>query len=330
MGKAAGGQRRGSVLRRGSVVSVAVPKLARRMELQRCFDTIKDEGRDTVDRRRLCTAIQGTVDTMSLFTPEQFEALNNVQEGSEISWVEFLAFIQACERGYAPKTVAATLDTLEETEENAAAGGGGGGMGSERDDRGGKTPEPLPELVPRQSRALEVEMVGKDQIAITSLDVDDIRILVGRGTKLVVNSNDDALDIVSTYVDREKLPEAAIPVLFDHVEKSIIRASNQEIGKVNECVMDCLEQLEAMAEQILASEEKMLAAVEDFKRMEFQQKHLTAARRGSAIKEIEASMGLADEGAAPATTAQLALKLTELQDRVAAAQIEVNPCNFLL
>jgi hypothetical protein len=311
------GARRGSVLRRGSVVSVAVPKLARRMELQRCFDILKEEGKDTVDRRRLCTAIQGSVDTMSLLTPEQFDALNNVLEGSEISWIEFLAFIQACERGYAPKSVSATLNTLEESDNEA----------SERDDKGAANKaEPMPELVPRQSRALEVEMVGKDKIAITSLDVDDIRILVGRGSKLVAYSNDDALDVVSNYIDRQKLPDAAVPVLFDHVEKAILRSCNQEIGKLNECVTDCLDQLEAMAEQILASEGKMLAAVEDFKRMEFQQKHLTATRRGSAIKEIEASMGLADEGSAPATSAQLALKLTELQDRVAAAQIEVTLC----
>jgi hypothetical protein len=256
---------------------------------------------------------------MSLLTQEQFDALNNVQEGSEISWIEFLAFIQACERGYAPKSVAATLSTLEETEGDSR----GGGEASERDDKKTSSAEPMPELVPRQSRALEVEMVGKDKIAITSLDVDDIRILVGRGSKLVAYSNDDALDVVSNYIDRGKLPEAAIPLLFDHVEKAIVRSCNQEIGKLNECVTDCLDQLETMAEQILASEEKMLAAVEDFKRMEFQQKHLTATRRGSAIKEIEASMGLADEGSAPATSAQLALKLTELQDRVAAAQIEV-------
>ena len=93
------GPRRGSVLRRGSMMSVAVPKLARRMELQRCFDDLREEGKETVDRRRLCTAIQGSVDTMTLLSPEQFEALNDVEEGNEITWVEFLAFIQACERG---------------------------------------------------------------------------------------------------------------------------------------------------------------------------------------------------------------------------------------
>ena len=68
--------RRGSVLRRGSMVNVAVPKLARRLELQNCFDGLKEDDKETVDRQLLSTIIRSNLDTTSYFTNEQYKALS--------------------------------------------------------------------------------------------------------------------------------------------------------------------------------------------------------------------------------------------------------------
>ena len=316
--------RRGSVLRRGSMVNVAVPKLARRLELQNCFDGMKDADKDTVNRRLLATIIRSNMDITSYFSGEQYEALAGRDEDEEISWIEFLEFIQACENGTVPsasqrshKKNSGGLEALEEDGDE----GGSAEVSAAEDDAPVDDNAEILDLVERQSRALEIEILGNKAV-IGSLDTNDIRLQVGRSNKLVVYSDSDPADIVASYASKERIPEFAIPTLFDNIEKAIIKSCHVEVGLLNTCVSDCLEQLDTMAELILTSEDKMLQAVEEFTRFQFQQKHMSADRRSSIQREIEISQGKT-VAETTATPAQLASKLSAIQTQVAATQAEV-------
>ncbi len=303
-------------------MNVAVPKLARRLELQNCFDGMKEADKDTVNRRMLSTIIRSNMDITNYFTAEQYEALAGRGDDEEISWIEFLEFIQACEVGGVPRahkkdrSGLRALDENEDGEEEPTEA-----YAAEENAPVDDNAE-IPDLVERQSRALEIEILGNKAV-IGSLDTNDIRLQVGRSNKLVVYSDSDPADIVASYASKERIPEFAIPTLFDNIEKAIIKSCHVEMGLLNTCVSDCLEQLDTMAELILTSEDKMLQAVDEFARFQFQQKHMSADRRSSIQREIEIAQGKS-VAETTATPAQLASKLSAIQSKVAETQAEAS------
>lgn len=288
------------------MVNVAVPKLARRMELQKCFDDLVDEETGSVERRMLATVIQGSMDLCSYFTKDQYDALTFGGKSTSITWIEFLTFIQQCEKGVAMAAFAAHGQGIAEGNEDEDDV-----TDMEVDD----TVE-LPELVARQSRGLEVEMVG-DRIVVGNLDAQDIRVLMGGSNRIIVKSDDDPADVVAAYLTKERIPESSVAVLFDNIERAIIRSCVDELNLLNECASDCVEQLDAMAQLILSSEDKMLDATEDFKRFKFQQKHISSNsnRRDSVQREVAGALGhlSADSMATPA---ELAKKMLEVQKKI--------------
>jgi hypothetical protein len=302
--------RRGSVLRRGSMVNVAVPKLARRMELQKCFDDLVEEDTGSVERRTLATIIQSSMDLCSYFNKDQYDILTFGGNSTHITWIEFLMFIQQCEKG--------TGDKGFQIKSGASGAGGNNSVEEGEDDEEQELDDnvDLPELVPRQSRGLEVELVG-DRIVVGNLDSQDIRVLMGGSNKIVVKSDDDPADLVAAYAQKERIPEHTVGVLFDNIERAIIRSCCDELTLLNECSSDCVEQLDSMAQLILGSEDKMLDATEDFKRFKFQQKHISngADRRASIQKEIEGAAGKLSSDSM-ATPAELARKLLEVQKKL--------------
>lgn len=312
--------RRGSVLRRGSMVNVAVPKLARRMELQKCFDDLVDEETGSVERRLLSTIVQGSIDLCAYFTKDQYDALAFGGRSDRITWIEFLTFIQSCEKGGVPDDFSSVKDGAipEGNERDQGEDEGEEAVTTEVDDNAD-----IPELVPRQSRGLEVERVGS-RIVVGNLDINDIRVLMGGSNKIVVKSDDDPADVVSAYVTKERIPENCVAMLFDNIERAIIKSCSDELTLLNECSSDCVEQLDSMAQLILSSEDKMLDAIEDYNRFKFQQKHVStsASRRESVQKEIEGAMGILDSESM-ATPAELAKKLLDVQRKLEVRQKEV-------
>ena len=310
--------RRGSVLRRGSMVNVAVPKLARRMELQKCFDDLVDEETGSVERRTLATIVQSSMDLCSYFTKEQYDALVFGGKSPEITWIEFLTFIQQCEKGVV------TSSFLSKP---------GGGMNGIQEEGEGDNEEEepdnleiddtveLPELVARQSRGLEVEMVG-DRLVVGNLDVNDIRVIMGGSNKIIVKSDDDPSDLVASYVQKERIPEHSVGTLFDNIERAVIKACCDELHLLNECCSDCVEQLDSMAQLILSSEDKMLDATEDFKRFKFLHKHSSGDRRDSVQQEVDGALGKLSSDSM-ATPAELARKLLEVQKKLEIKSKEV-------
>lgn len=292
------------------MVNVAVPKLARRMELQKCFDDLVDEDTGAVERRMLATIIQGSMDLCSFFSREQYDALTFGGNCPSITWIEFLTFIQQCEKGGITAPFPGQGSIAEGVEE---------GEEDEQEDTSNIEVDEsmdIPELVSRQSRGLEVELVG-DRIVVGNLDAQDIRVLMGGSNKIVVKSDDDPADVVAAYVTKERIPEHSVAILFDNIERAIIKSCIDELHLLNECASDCVEQLDSMAQLILSSEDKMLDATVDFKRFQFQQKHVSgnSNRRDSVQKEVAGAMGQLSSDAM-ATPAELAKKLLEVQKRL--------------
>lgn len=315
--------RRGSVLRRGSMVNVAVPKLARRMELQKCFDDLVEEETGSVERRTLVAIIQSSMDLCSYFNKEQYDSLTFGGKSTHITWIEFLTFIQQCEKGTASNTF-----LLKGTGQSIAEEGGEDEDEEEPSNAEVDDNVEVPELVPRQSRGLEVELVG-DRIVVGNLDAQDIRVIMGGSNKIVVKSDDDPADLVAAFVQKERIPEHTVGVLFDNIERAVIRSCYDELNLLNECASDCVEQLDSMAQLILSSEDKMLDATEDFKRFKFQQKHIATGgvdRRASVQKEIEGAMGKLNSDSM-ATPAELVRKLLEVQKKLELKTKEVIHCD---
>mmetsp|Transcript_21578 Transcript_21578/g.36306 ORF Transcript_21578/g.36306 Transcript_21578/m.36306 type:complete len:435 (-) Transcript_21578:876-2180(-) len=301
MGKA----RRASVAqRRGSVLNVAAPKLAKRIELQKVFNSLLVGSETKVDRRTLMTKIFQTPELHGIFTSKHSEELTYAGSDKSIDWSEFLEFIQKTEGG--------------------DEGGGGSNQSSEArvDD-----PMAYQEMVEKQSKALEIERLPSGKLSINIMNADDVRAMMSGDNIVIVHSDTDPLEVLEEYAEKLHLSDEDIPDLMDHVERAINKACQQELRMLQAMSNECLQQMESMAVLLLSSEAKMLKCVDDNKRSKFMFDVASSKdRRGSVTADVAqaySSGGGGDVGAVAQTPGELAAKVCQLQKRLEQRELEL-------
>jgi len=296
-------------------MNVAAPKLAKRIELQKIFNSLLPEGESRVDRRQLMVTVLKTPELIGIFTQKQADELGYQGADTTIDWPEFLDFIQ--------RTEASESETSK--------------LGNKRDAKESVFSEEMPpfevfgELVDPQSKALEVDL-DRDGLKVSMMGTDDIRVAMSDSNKLIVDSMCDAMDLVTDFASRHQLPESTVPELLDHVDKAIIKACQQELRLLEAMSSECMQQMEDMASMLLGMEDKMLSAMEDCKRAQFMSGVTSAGRRGSVAQDVRTALvadtGPKDKGGGTAllnlpTPGELARKLSQLQQRVAKKEEEL-------
>jgi hypothetical protein len=264
---------------------------------------------------------------IGVFTQQQTNELSYQGAETTIDWPTFLDFIQKCENPQQSQSSAASKGGNDEQS---------GGDGKESPSFSEAMPEfvVFGELVDRQSKALEVDFDG-DNIKISMMDTDDIRVAMSGSNKLIVDSMVDAIDLVTDYATQRQIQESNVPVLLDYVERAIIKACQQELHMLEAMAVECIQQMEQMAVMLLDMELKMMVSVEDCKRAQFMSGVHTmssggGARRGSVQQDVRMAMkadGGGDERGKVVeevpTPGALARKLSQLQERVAKKEEEV-------
>lgn len=277
-----------------------------------------------MDRRALMINILKNQELIGIFTQEQTNELSYQGAETTIDWPTFLDFIQKCENPQQNHSMV--------TENSQSENG--------RND-GPAFSEAMPEfvvfgeLVDRQSKALEVDIDG-DNIKISMMDTDDIRVAMSGSNKLIVDSMVDAIDLVTDYATQRQIQESNVPVLLDYVERAIIKACQQELHMLEQMAVECVQQMEQMAAMLLDMELKMMVSIDDCKRAQFMSGVHTmssggGARRGSVQQDVRMAMkaegsGVDERGKVVEevpTPGALARKLSQLQQRVAKKEEEV-------
>jgi hypothetical protein len=282
--------------------------------LQKIFNLILEEGQTAVDRRQFMVSVMNTPELIGLFTQEQMNELGYQGNDTTIAWHELLEFIQKTEGG--------------DSASNGSDGKSPAGFTEEM-------PEfhPAGELVEKQSKALEVDL-DANGVKVSMMETDDIRVVMSSSNKLIVSSTVDAIDLVTEYATKHQLPDTAVPILLDHVERAVIKASQQELRLLEEMSVECMNQLEQMAEVLLTMELQMMIAMEDCKRAQFISGAASAGRRGSVQQDLRMALQ-STAGGSPGgkggkqiaidlpTPGELAKKLSGLQHRVTKKEEEV-------
>jgi hypothetical protein len=275
-----------------------------------------EEGQESVDRRQLMISILNAPELIGLFTQEQLNEIGytNSSGDPKISWNELLEFIQ--------KT--------DQVDSN------GGNNDNNSTQKSGFTETMAEyhagELVEKQSKALEIDLDSNGGLKISMMETDDIRVVMSSSNKLIVSSSVDAIDLVTDYATRNQLPDTSVPILLDHVERAVIKASQQELRLLEEMSVDCMNQLEEMADVLLTMELQMMRTMEDCKRAQFISGAASAGRRGSVQQDVRMAIQSATEGSGKGgkqtamelpTPGELAKKLSGLQHRVSKKEEEV-------
>lgn len=271
-------------------------------------------------------SIMKNQELMGVFSKEQTDELSYQGADTTIDWPGFLDFIQKCEN---PGSTARNDDS------------------GATDLNGPTFSEAMPEfvvfgeLVDRQSKALEVDFDG-DNIKVSMMDTDDIRVAMSGSNKLIVDSMVDAIDLVTDYATKRQIQESNVPVLLDYVERAIIKACQQELQMCEQMAVECVQQMEQMASMLLDMELKMMTALEDCKRAQFMSQVQTVGassgggggnRRMSVMQDVRNAMTVQQGGGEndekkliredPPTPGALARKLSQLQQRVAKKEEEL-------
>jgi hypothetical protein len=264
-------------------------------------------------------SILNSSELIGLFTQEQLNEIGytNSSGDPKISWNELLEFIQKTDQ----------IDNNGNNDNNNNEKSGNSGFTE-------VMAEYHPgELVEKQSKALEIDFDSHGGLKISMMETDDIRVVMSSSNKLIVSSSVDAIDLVTDYATRNQLPDTSVPILLDHVERAVIKASQQELKLLEEMSVDCMNQLEEMADVLLSMELQMMRTMEDCKRAQFISGAASAGRRGSvqqdvrmAIQSVTESSGKGGKQTAVElpTPGELAKKLSGLQHRVAKKEEEVS------
>lgn len=267
-------------------------------------------------------SILNTPELIGLFTQEQLNEIGYSSTGDmNITWNEILEFIQKTDQS---ETNSSTHTTGDHNNNQSQVG----------------IQEEMPEyhafneLVEPQSKALEIDYDGNG-LKVSMMETDDIRVVMSSSNKLIVSSDVDAIDLVTEYATRCQLPDTSVPILLDHVERAVIKASQQELKLLEEMSVECMNQLEAMADVLLSMEFQMMVAIDDCKRAQFISGTTTANRRGSVQQDVRMAIQAASSGQnknaniEQPTPGELAKKLSSLQHRVAKKEEEVLSYSFL-
>jgi hypothetical protein len=195
--------------------------------------------------------------------------------------------------------------------------------------------EPSESIVEKQSIALNVEYnASLSTIHIGLMEADDPRIRLGPENKLLVRSDTDIEEMVKTFTTTKHITDQhCVGVLFDYVERAVLKARQREIQLLDEAIEEFKGQAKNMASVVLQSEERMLSALREMERQQFvtsvmntssgsSSGPMTPARRGSVMKDISKALDAAggDSSLPENTPTRLALKLHDLQKRAVEAE----------
>eukprot|EP00518_Triparma_eleuthera_P002281 CAMPEP_0182454682 /NCGR_PEP_ID=MMETSP1319-20130603/1209_1 /TAXON_ID=172717 /ORGANISM="Bolidomonas pacifica, Strain RCC208" /LENGTH=458 /DNA_ID=CAMNT_0024652703 /DNA_START=14 /DNA_END=1387 /DNA_ORIENTATION=- len=243
--------------RRGSSVSGATPKLQRRLEIRKIFNTIDNDGSGTVTISEFEQALRDFPSLQKFFaskgdTAKLFEELDT-DGNDEVSWSEFLVFLEKLETE--PNTNVSDLDFAKFFKDMNVEEGG----------------EKEKEKALVHDVVMEVTFYN-GEISVEYMSEEDTRVALEPDNKIKVNVDTNASAAAAKHVQERDLDKAWEEIITTEIHKAAIYACQQSLDTMAEAKKEISEKLLLAGKKILDDEQKYLDRVKIIKDRELEQK----------------------------------------------------------
>lgn len=229
----------------------SAPKLERRLQTRKIFDECDTSNRGQLSMNDFCFAMSRSQTVRDYFSGHNadastiFRSIDTDGDGV-ISWEEFVNYCSNMDENVETDAV----------QPGAKAGGEDLADGATTDSNEHVQDINDPDAV---ARFLQVEFREDQSMIITIMEPGDTRVLVAPKNQLLkLNSTSHAIDVAAEYAHRLNLSPTQHAVLFEHVERAIIKACIQELRMLRVAKRECENEMDSMATMLMEEETKYI------------------------------------------------------------------------